>query len=81
MTNSLRGGTATAHPTCRLRPIPATIAVRPGLLEIAHACRLRKRLKAAGADGLVVNVRGVGYRLVTPVLHQTQGRNERPLAA
>jgi DNA-binding response OmpR family regulator len=29
----------------------------------AHACRLRKRLKAVGADGLVVNVRGVGYRL------------------
>ena len=29
----------------------------------AHACRLRKRLKAAGAEGLVVNVRGVGYRL------------------
>jgi DNA-binding response OmpR family regulator len=29
----------------------------------AHACRLRKRLRAAGADELVVNVRGVGYRL------------------
>ena len=29
----------------------------------AHACRLRKRLAAAGAPNLVVNVRGVGYRL------------------
>jgi DNA-binding response OmpR family regulator len=29
----------------------------------AHACRLRKRLEAAGAGGLVLNVRGVGYRL------------------
>jgi DNA-binding response OmpR family regulator len=29
----------------------------------AHACRLRKRLKAAGAQGYIVNVRGVGYRL------------------
>ena len=29
----------------------------------AHACRLRKRLKVAGAEGLIVNVRGVGYRL------------------
>jgi DNA-binding response OmpR family regulator len=33
----------------------------------AHACRLRKRLRAAGADGLVVNVRGVGYRLLDSV--------------
>jgi DNA-binding response OmpR family regulator len=30
----------------------------------AHACRLRKRLGEAGAKGLVVNVRGVGYRLM-----------------
>ena len=29
----------------------------------AHACRLRKRLAAAGAVGFVVSVRGVGYRL------------------
>ena len=29
----------------------------------AHACRLRKRLAAAGAPNLIVNVRGVGYRL------------------
>jgi DNA-binding response OmpR family regulator len=29
----------------------------------AHACRLRRRLEAAGGGGLVVNLRGVGYRL------------------
>jgi DNA-binding response OmpR family regulator len=29
----------------------------------AHACRLRRRLEAAGGSGLVVNLRGVGYRL------------------
>jgi DNA-binding response OmpR family regulator len=29
----------------------------------AHACRLRKKLALAGAPHLVVNVRGVGYRL------------------
>ena len=33
----------------------------------AHACRLRKRLRAVGADRLVVNVRGVGYRLLDSV--------------
>jgi DNA-binding response OmpR family regulator len=29
----------------------------------AHACRLRKRLEEAGAQGYIANVRGVGYRL------------------
>src|SRR4051812_23145772 len=29
----------------------------------AHACRLRRKLAAAGADGLVVSRRGLGYRL------------------
>jgi DNA-binding winged helix-turn-helix (wHTH) protein len=29
----------------------------------AHTSRLRRRLDAAGASGLVLNVRGVGYRL------------------
>jgi DNA-binding response OmpR family regulator len=29
----------------------------------AHACRLRKTLRAAGAEGYIANVRGVGYRL------------------
>ena len=30
----------------------------------SHASRLRRKLDAAGAHGLVVNVWGVGYRLV-----------------
>jgi DNA-binding response OmpR family regulator len=33
----------------------------------AHACRLRRKLGRAGAIGHVVNVRGVGYRLVDRV--------------
>jgi DNA-binding response OmpR family regulator len=33
----------------------------------AHACRLRRKLGQAGAIGHVVNVRGVGYRLVDRV--------------
>jgi DNA-binding response OmpR family regulator len=36
-----------------------------------HACRLRHKLRARG-DALVVNVWGVGYRLVDGVLHPTQ---------
>ena len=30
----------------------------------AHACRLRKKLRLAGAAGHIVNKRSVGYRLV-----------------
>jgi DNA-binding response OmpR family regulator len=30
----------------------------------SHASRLRRKLAAAGADGYVVNVWGVGYRLI-----------------
>ena len=41
----------------------------------AHACRLRKRLQAAGAEGLVVNVRGVGYRLTDQPSHQAQDQS------
>jgi DNA-binding response OmpR family regulator len=33
----------------------------------AHACRLRRKLKQAGAEGHVVNRRGVGYRLLDRV--------------
>lgn len=29
----------------------------------SHVCNLRKKLAAAGADGLLIGVRGVGYRL------------------
>ena len=42
----------------------------------AHACRLRKRLRTVGADDLVVNVRGVGYRLLDSV--PTLGQGEQP---
>lgn len=34
----------------------------------AHACRLRKKLTLAGAQGFVVSVRGVGYRLTDQTL-------------
>ena len=30
----------------------------------SHASRLRKKLRLAGGDGLIVNVWGVGYRLL-----------------
>jgi DNA-binding response OmpR family regulator len=33
----------------------------------AHACRLRSKLAAAGGERYVVNVWGVGYRLLSPV--------------
>ncbi len=46
---------------------------RTGTVD-AHACRLRKRLAAAGADGLVVSVRGVGYRLTDIGLPDPQVR-------
>jgi DNA-binding response OmpR family regulator len=43
----------------------------------AHACRLRRKLDQAGAPGHIVNVRGVGYRLVdrVPELVGQPGRN------
>jgi len=37
----------------------------------AHACRLRRKLQAAGADHLVVNRRGVGYALTSA--HDSNG--------
>jgi DNA-binding response OmpR family regulator len=43
----------------------------------AHACRLRKRLAAAGAQGMVVNARGVGYRLLDSV-HSTGSEERAP---
>lgn len=33
----------------------------------SHACRLRRRLVDAGAHGVLINVWGVGYRLVDPI--------------
>ena len=39
----------------------------------SHACRLRHKLGACG-DRFVVNVWGVGYRLIDGPLHQEEGR-------
>jgi DNA-binding response OmpR family regulator len=47
----------------------------------AHACRLRKRLRAAGARGMVVNVRGVGYRLTALPSLRTLDRPLTPIMA
>jgi DNA-binding response OmpR family regulator len=33
----------------------------------SHACRLRRRLIDAGASSLLINVWGVGYRLIDPI--------------
>lgn len=41
----------------------------------SHACRLRAKLGAAGAGNLVINVWGVGYRLMDGTSHQTQERS------
>ena len=38
----------------------------------SHASRLRRKLCGDGADKLVVNVWGVGYRLIDGELHRTQ---------
>jgi DNA-binding response OmpR family regulator len=46
----------------------------------AHACRLRKRLREAGAAGLVVNVHGVGYRLAQIGEAET-GRPDQPASS
>jgi DNA-binding response OmpR family regulator len=47
----------------------------------AHACRLRRRLAAAGAQGYIVNVRGVGYRLADCSPPGTGPGGEGPRAA
>lgn len=33
----------------------------------SHACRLRRKLAAAGAPNMIVNVWGVGYRLLDAI--------------
>jgi DNA-binding response OmpR family regulator len=45
-------------------------ACRTRTLE-SHASRVRRKLAAAGADGYVVNVWGVGYRLLDAVAERT----------
>ena len=47
---------------------------RLGSLEITHASRLRRKRCGDGHDKLVVNVWGVGYRLIDGVLHQAEER-------
>lgn len=53
----------TSQTTCRSRPSPTTRASSLSSLEISHACRLRSKLRAAGQP-VLVNVWGVGYRLL-----------------
>jgi DNA-binding response OmpR family regulator len=38
-----------------------------------HVSRLRRKLMAAGAEGLVVNIRAFGYRLAEPSDHDPRG--------
>ncbi|HTW97734.1 MAG TPA: hypothetical protein VMD59_03095 [Acidimicrobiales bacterium] len=50
-----------------MRPSSTTIERYSLALEITHASRLRRRLADAGADGLLRNIWGVGYRLADPI--------------
>ena len=45
----------------------------------SHACRLRHRLADAGADGLLRNVWGVGFRLTDPIASPHGQRDRSPL--
>jgi DNA-binding response OmpR family regulator len=58
-------GDVSAQSTCR--PWTPSTATRSTAcsLEISHAARLRQKLTDAGAEPLVQNVRGVGYRLTS----------------
>jgi hypothetical protein len=58
---------AVPQPTCRQRPPSTTSGPKVGPLEISHACRLRRRLADAGADGVLQTIWGVGYRLADPI--------------
>jgi hypothetical protein len=55
------------QPTCRQRPSSTTTEPYSLALEISHASRLRRRLADAGADGLLRNIWGIGYRLIDPI--------------
>jgi hypothetical protein len=55
------------QPTCRHRPSSTTTGPSSWALEISHAFRLRRRLADAGADGLLRNIWGIGFRPADPV--------------
>jgi hypothetical protein len=50
------------QPTCRHRPSSTTTGPNSSALEISHASRLRGKLAAAGAQQMIQNVWGVGYK-------------------
>jgi len=55
-----------AQPTCRQRPESTTTGPNPAALEISHAARLRLKLYRPGGQRLIVNVWGIGWRLIDP---------------
>ena len=55
------------QPTCRQQRSSTTTGPYSLALEISHASRLRRRLADAGADGLLRNIWGIGYRLMDPI--------------
>lgn len=59
----MSAGLVTAYPTCWLRQRPTNGPRDGSSLEISHACRLRAKL-ANPTHKLIVNVWGVGYRLL-----------------
>ena len=60
------------QPTCRQQRSSTTTGPYSLALEISHASRLRRKLCGERNDKLVVNVWGVGYRLIDGVLHQAE---------
>jgi hypothetical protein len=54
----------TAQTTCCRRPSSTTTESYARALEITHAFRLRRKLCEGLDERLVVNVWGVGYRLM-----------------
>jgi len=63
MKGARRRSSATPQPTCRQWLASAVTAPMAGPLEISTASRVRQKLEQAGAEPLVQNVRGVGWRL------------------
>jgi DNA-binding response OmpR family regulator len=63
MSRSACPAARTAQTTCRVRSSSTAIDPFSLALEITHACRLRRKLKEAGAGEILVSVWGVGLRL------------------